>query len=245
LWQLRAGTTPQTGTLLLLAHAGGSFTSLQELTAHVDPGLRVVAAQYPGRGARSEDPLVRQLTGLVQPLAAAVAQAVGGRLVIFGHSMGAMVGWRLIQLLETWGRTVEGFVASGCAPPHLAEEVMARRPTGADSDLLAYLDRLGGLPPEILTEPELLEIVLDVTRADFRVTKDFPTQTLEPLLSCPVMALGGRDDDTVPAQLLPDWSKTTRSTADCRIFSGGHFYFRDHLAEVGAAIDAVCAAQRR
>ncbi|MET8803381.1 alpha/beta fold hydrolase [Streptomyces sp. NPDC004546] len=233
LYDLKDTTQPSTATVLMLPHAGGSSHVLAALAQELPLPVRVLAGQYPGRGPRTAEPFVKRLSDLVEPLAEAIDQHVPGPLVVFGHSLGAMVGWQLVRLLESRGRDVQGFMPASCNPPHVARPAGGGQvPLQKSDEVLAYLRRLGGLPEEVLDEPELLELVLDVVRADFALTQDYPTPGRVERIACPVMAIGGGDDTEVPSDQLPRWADCTSQAAGWRILSGGHFFYQEHLAEI-------------
>ncbi|MEU5523801.1 alpha/beta fold hydrolase [Streptomyces sp. NPDC047860] len=230
-------------TLLLLPHAGGSAQAFGELAALFPPSVRVLAGQYPGRGPRMRDPLPGQLDDLVGPLTEAVLRLPPGPLVVFGHSLGAMVGWRLVRALEAAGRPAAGFVPASCLPPHLARPVVDTSRNIGDAELLAYLRRLGGLPEEVFDEPELLEIVLPILRADLRLTADYAQPGTVDTVSCPLLALGGDADGAVPEAGLGQWLDRTRHAhTGLRMLAGGHFFYQRHLKDVAAALTGMAEA---
>ncbi|MFE9402162.1 thioesterase II family protein [Streptomyces sp. NPDC006530] len=230
-------------TLLLLPHAGGSAHAYTELAALFPSSVRVVAGQYPGRGPRMRDSLPERLEDLVEPLTAAVRRCLPGPLVVFGHSLGAMVGWRLVRALEGAGRQVSGFVPASCLPPHLARPVVdTSRSIGTD-ELLAYLRRLGGLPEEVFDEPDLLELVLPILRADLALTADYARPGTEETIACPLLVLGGVADKAVPPTGLEQWAdRTEHARTDLRLLTGGHFFYKEHLADVAAALTQMTEA---
>ncbi|MER7728133.1 alpha/beta fold hydrolase [Streptomyces sp. NPDC096323] len=237
LYELKDATRPATSTVLMLPHAGGSSHALAELAQGLPGSVRVLSGQYPGRGPRTAEPLAPTLSHLVEPLAAAVEQHVAGPLVVFGHSLGAMVGWQLVRLLESRGHEVRGFVPASCNPPHVARTAGGGEvPLREKNEVLAYLRRLGGLPEEVLDEPELLDLVLDIVTADFVLTQDYPTPGRVRRIACPVMAIGGEDDTAVPTDQLPRWADCTEKEARWRTFDGGHFFYQEHLTEVAGLL---------
>jgi len=184
------------------------------------------------------------LAEIVEPLADAVREAVTtGHLFVFGHSLGAMVGWQLVHLLERHGYPVHGFVPAACPPPHAvgpdAEQV---RELDGEA-LVAHLRDMDGLPQEVLEDPELLSFVLDIVRSDFAITRDYPCRGIDQKLSCPVLALGGGDDRSVAADAIARWSETTAGQAGYRMLAGGHFFHLDHPVPVAALLVELC--QRR
>jgi medium-chain acyl-[acyl-carrier-protein] hydrolase len=82
---------------------------------------------------------------------------------------------------------------------------------------------LDGTPPEVLREPELLELVLPRLRADLAVCETYDYQP-EPPLSCSITALGGTSDPEVDRDDLRAWGEQTTTGFSVYTFPGGHFF---------------------
>ena len=54
--------------------------------------------------------------------------------------------------------------------------------------------RLKGTPQPVLEQPELMQLMLPLLRADFAVCQTYAYAT-EPPLSCPISAFGGMADE--------------------------------------------------
>lgn len=239
---LRELTPPRTdhpATLLVLPYAGGSSYFFHPVLRHGVGALRVVGAQYPGRGPRIGEPLVERLADLVDPLDELVEEGPG-ELFLLGYSLGAMVGWQLAQRLEHSGRAPSGVIQMACAPPHATDAESTRLRDLSREELVAHLRRLDGLPTEVLDEPELLEIALDSVGADFRATADYPVQRIERRLRCPLLAVGGSSDPSCRADQVQRWAETTTGVAHIREVPGGHFFLNDRPDEVGRLVEDFC-----
>ncbi|MGW7754522.1 thioesterase II family protein [Streptomyces violaceusniger] len=132
-------------TLLLLPSAGGGPYSMSALVSRLPGDGRVFAAVCPGRSGRPEDPPAEGLDCIADGLAAAIAMPPTDVLAVFGHSLGAMVGWRLSRLMEGAGHRLLAFVAADCPHPHRApsdlhelatkkDEILVEVPFGGDAD---------------------------------------------------------------------------------------------------------------
>ena len=94
----------------------------------------------------------------------------------------------------------------------------------SDDALREYLRALGGTPPEVLAHDLLMELLLPVLRADLMVVDDYVCRGLP--VTCPVTALGGRDDAQVSPAALSAWGHCTHGPFRVRMFPGGHFFPR-------------------
>jgi medium-chain acyl-[acyl-carrier-protein] hydrolase len=143
---------------------------------------------------------------------------------IFGHSLGALVGFSFARELRR--RSLAGPVhlfVSGRRAPQLPEQlVMYELPEPA---FLARLRELGGVPEAVLQSPELMAMFLPILRADFAVVETARTPH-EPPLACPISALGGVTDERAPPDELEPWRVQTAAAFERKMFAGGHFFLQ-------------------
>lgn len=191
-------------------------------------------AQAPGRETRFRDPLLTSMEELVTSLRAGLAELEGGEAlpwVVVGHSLGGLVGFELTRQLESSGALApRALLISACPPPAAIhqEERYSALPVSA---LLERLQKLGGLPAELLAQRELLELVLPIVRADFRVYETYQAPA-NAVLNTPLSILAGASDPALHRVRLEDWGTHSRSFGGVDLFPGGHFYLWDHLDQV-------------
>jgi medium-chain acyl-[acyl-carrier-protein] hydrolase len=120
---------------------------------------------------------------------------------------------------------VSGFGAPDIPSPRAAT---AHLP---DAEFLAELQRLNGTPPGVLDNPELVEILLPMLRADFQAVETYRFVDDTPL-PCPIVAYGGVMDQEAPPGHLEEWKRHTRSSFSMRLFAGDHFYIHPLRAQL-------------
>ncbi|MFS4097113.1 thioesterase II family protein [Streptomyces sp. AF1A] len=226
-------------TLVCLPHAGGSASFYYPWSEALSARYDVLAVQYPGRQDRHREPCLTDVGALARAIAAELAATVPADrpLVIFGHSMGAVVGFETIRCLERAGaaRTPDLFLASGRRAPALSrDDGIHRLP---DAELLAELGRLGGTDVRMLDDPELVQLVVPAVRADFTAVETYTPED-GAVVRCPVVALLGDSDPRVTAEQAAAWRDHTTAEFALRIFPGGHFYLGDHQAAVLTTVTA-------
>ncbi|GAB2578767.1 alpha/beta fold hydrolase [Streptomyces capparidis] len=229
-----------------LPHAGGAASSyLPWAEAAGETGLEFVPVELPGRGTRwSEEPCTR-MDDLVDGFLAVLADAPpGAPFILFGHSMGALVGYEAARRLAGAGApTPLGLVVSGRRPPRAPEAVpMHGLP---DDDLLATLAELGGTPPEVLRHEGLMRMALPALRADLTLLAEHNARVPITALPCPVLALTGTDDVFCDPRWAAGWRAATGSDFRRLTFPGGHFFLHEHRAAIAAEIGRMAGAAAR
>ncbi|MEQ4715495.1 alpha/beta fold hydrolase [Nonomuraea sp. B19D2] len=208
--------------VVCLPHAGGTAGFYLSWAANAPAGLEVLAVQYPGRGDRITEPCPTDLGELSHAIAAALAPLNDCPLVLFGHSLGAIVAYEVARTLQS---------AHGVDPAHLV--VSGRRapsdPPGGDvhrwpdADMVDELVRLGGTDGALLRHPEARAVFLPAIRADFRLAETYRHRTgMEP--RCPLTAVIGTGDTEVNAAQASRWAAHTTAAFSLRLLPGGHFY---------------------
>jgi medium-chain acyl-[acyl-carrier-protein] hydrolase len=79
----------------------------------------------------------------------------------------------------------------------------------SDGDLLTNLEKMNGMPPEVLQNPELVELILPMRRADCALTETFDYVKWPPL-PIPITAFGGSDDEETQENVWMDGAYTRR-----------------------------------
>lgn len=194
--------------------------------------VSLIPLEPPGRGARLDVPLLRDFEALALELADQLCsrRVAHASFDIFGHSMGALLGWRICHLLRARGLQLpQRLIVSGCAAPGRRDSARLANLRG-DTALLADLRKLGGTPEAVFADPELLRLTLDVLDADYRVCESFRRADVAPL-PMPIHVFAGHDDQISPAD-LEAWGSETNAGHTLDWFSGGHFFLHESQADV-------------
>jgi surfactin synthase thioesterase subunit len=227
LWIRRYHPAPNSDVrLLCLPHAGGSASFYFPVSRSLSPTIDVLAVQYPGRQDRRSEPNVKDLPSLARAIMGALDGLLDKPLALFGHSMGATVGFELARMLEQERGVVPAWLfASGRRAPSMPRD--ERIHLESDEGFIAELKRLRGTDGNILGDEEMLRMILPATRADYRAAETY-TYVPGPPLNCPVTAVVGDDDPKVTVEEAEAWAHHTSADFDLHVFDGGHFYLTTH-----------------
>ena len=227
---------PGATQLFCLPHAGAGASVYREWVALLAPEVNVVPVQLPGREGRYKEPPRRSVFQLADELAGPLADLAGPDFALFGHSMGALLAYRLTQELVARGRPPRRLFVSGLCAPQLGP-AWPEAHLLPDPDLITLMEELEGTSSEVLAHPDLVRLLLPLMRADLEVCATY-RHPAEPALPVPVTALGGRRDPGVSVEEMQAWQQVTEGGFDAEFFPGGHFYLHTGQDEVLAALRA-------
>lgn len=218
--------------LLCFPFAAGSAALYRDWPKSLPPTVTVTAVEYPGHGRRYSQPPLADIDHLADQLAQEIVPTLDGPFVLFGHSMGALVGFELARELRRRRAALPlKIYASASRPPvrlHNRGPQLAELP---DHELRGRLRRLGGTPPELLGNADLMGMMLPIVRADLAACERYVYRP-EPPLPCPVTVLGGAGDRTFDQSELGQWRELTSAAFESVVMPGDHFFLRSHGAEL-------------
>lgn len=202
--------------------------------------IEVCGVQLPGRGARFREAPIHLLSALVRELTPAFARTVDRPFAFFGHSLGGLIAFELSRALALIGaaQPTHLFVSGVHAPRFRDHERNYHRLD--DAGLAQVLRNYGATPPEILDQEDLLALFLPTIRADFAMAESYRYRP-GPILSVPITALAGRDDERRSLDQVDGWALETNAEFSTCWFDGGHFFLNPHRAKV---IDLVLSRLR-
>ena len=232
--------------LVCLPHAGASGDVYAAWSGDLAGALEVWGATPAGRRHRSGEPLNVDPGRLVDEVVAEVTTD-SRPLVVFGHSMGALIGYELSLALSTQGRPPTALVVSGCPPPHVRTARASR--DYSDDELAATLVDWGGTEQQLIEDADLRRLTFPPLRADLTLCdlyrRDHPVA-----LDLPLAVLAGRSDPVAPADQMAGWAAYSNDFRGVTQFRGGHFFVTeqrrrvvDHVADL--AMHALTAGRRR
>ena len=227
-------------TLFCLHHAGGGGAGFRRWSRMISPDIQVASVVLPGREGLSHVPPFTDFTIAVQRIAEEMQTFTQRPYALFGHSLGAVLAFETACLLERNG--LPGpccVIVSGRRAPHLRDDPgeTDAKPSSElpEAEFIELLENMGGMPKEILNNPEMLEFLLPVIRADFRLAENYSWDGCSKC-ACPLMVFGGTEDTYASFDELHAWARHSVAKTSVLRFQGGHFFISSQEAEVCRAI---------
>jgi surfactin synthase thioesterase subunit len=217
--------------------AGGGANVYMPWVARMRDDVEMVLIQPPGRGARMLEPPHEQMDAFVDELAQHAGYFTETPYVFFGHSLGSRVAFELSLLLQSLGMALpEYFIASGSRAPHLPNEKRWVHDL-PHAEFLEELASLNGTPREVLENKELMELLVPVLRADFKIADTYRAKAVK--MPFPILVLNGRDDDGITPDQISAWQDLTGSDYASIELPGDHFFIIEYGDRVVPIVSSV------
>lgn len=222
--------------LFMLPPAGGDVSTYlhweEELPGDVELGL----VRLPGRGARLAEPAFDRAEALTEVLADEIAAYTDLPYVLFGHSMGGLLAYELVQKLHQRGmRLPETVIISSMKAPCYMDKFTESLTADAgdklylksNDDFINTIIGLGGIPEALIQNREFLQLILPTFRQDMKLCETYNPDDAQ---TVPVSfeIYGGNRDSIATREELEGWRAYTEGNFTLTLFQGGHFYFADH-----------------
>lgn len=217
--------------LFCFHYGGGSASAYREWAKDLADHAELVAIQLPGRESRFNEPLLDNISDIVDRLCLNFNGYLDKSFIFFGHSIGALIAFELVRALRRKGMLQpKHLIVSGTKAPQVP---LKRAPIYnlPDSKLIEEIRKYNGIPSTILEDKELMAIFLPIIRADFCISETYKYTSEEPL-TYPITALGGLSDDTFDSEDLLKWQEQTSSLFEYDLLPGDHFFIKSSYQEV-------------
>jgi surfactin synthase thioesterase subunit len=213
--------------LFCFPYAGGGSALYRRWQERLGPQVAVCPVNLPGRERRARHPRFIDMGALVAELNTELGPYLNTPYMFFGHSMGASIAYRLAQRRWADGGLLPRALLLSAAP----SAGVPRAGLSAETDpgtLARLLVDLGGLPEQVLSRPDWLEVLMPVIQDDLLLCASDVSQPADAWpLPIPFHLFGGRDDPLVDVSDLAGWQRHSVFETDVALFQGGHFYLRD------------------
>ncbi len=220
--------------LFCLPFAGGNVYSYREFPRYHADFIDIIVLDLPGHGRRIREPLLTNIDDMVDDIFYQIKGDLGGSYAIYGHSMGALIGYVLSQKIrqEKMSMPVHFFV-SGHQGPCVASK-QKNWHLLPKKEFIEKVMEYGGIPKEIVAEKDLMDLFVPILKADFQAISDYNYKKTT-LLEIPVTVMIGLDEDISYEEAL-QWQNITTQKIVVKQFPGNHFFIFDHLPKIGNLI---------
>lgn len=217
--------------LFCLPYAGAGASVFRQWDQVVCPEIELQAIQLPGREARLREPLLTSVGSVVDALVPDMADLLDKPFSIFGHSLGALIGFELVRRLQKLSLPIPDrlFVSARQAPQvaldgpgmHLLPEADFRE------ELRCY----AGTPEVVLQDNDMMRLLSPILRTDIAMNETYDYVPGFPI-PCPISAFAGLKDSKVSVSSVKAWADQTSQEFKIYCFDGNHFFLKQHYVSM-------------
>ncbi|GAA4271390.1 alpha/beta fold hydrolase [Aquimarina gracilis] len=228
--------------LFLLHFAGGNCYSYDFLRNDLKSKIDFYALELPGRGKRYKENLLLSKEDAIMDYVKQIKNLRNKTpYIIFGHSMGAILGFSVANHMEKEGDPPVSLVVSGHSGPRIKEKDQEEDNTKKkkyhlmnDRDFKERLRKMGGMPDEILENSELYNFFAPVLRADFAILEKGKSPENKVKIDSSIYAIMGDQEKNV--ENIENWKEFTKSGFRSQILKGNHFFINNHSKKIANII---------
>lgn len=213
--------------LFCFPYAGAGASVFRSWAQEAPTGIEVYGIQLPGREFRLREPLLTDVNAVVDAIAPEMADLLDKPFAIFGHSLGALIGFELTRRLQALSLPTPQrlFVSARQAPqvPLEGKQIHLL----PEAELKAELRDYAGTPEVVLQDDSLMSLLLPVVRADIGMNETYQYVSELPI-SCPISAFAGLRDSKVRVASVEAWAEQTTEDFKLHCFDGNHFFLKEH-----------------
>lgn len=217
-----------------LPSAGAGVAPFYRWRRLVEEHVEIEPLCPPGRETRHRESLMTSFMDLVDDFSKIIKAHDNERgkqpFVILGHSMGGLLGYELARQLTQAGRAPRLLFVAAIRAPHYGPNKPPLHGL-SDEELKSQLVTRYGDPAGVFQREDATRLFLPIVRADLQAVETFTSEHLEPL-PCPIVALGGLADRSVPREKLEEWGPYTNDSFTCDQVDGGHFFVHEYRREI-------------
>jgi surfactin synthase thioesterase subunit len=153
-----------------------------------------------------------------------LAERIDLPYAIYGHSMGARIGFEVLRMLPGLGVAAPlRFYVGACPPPDVTDTVTDCVDLPDEAFVGALIERLGA-PEDLRDTPELRQLLLPLLRHDLSWCRNYRYHP-GPRLATTIVALAGAADTEATPEKMAGWSQHSQRFT-MMTMPGGHFFVK-------------------
>ncbi len=216
--------------IIAIPYAGGNSYCYKKLENLVPYPFEWHTVELPGRGTRlRENPIVNVDELCNDILEKAYEILKGSQYILYGHSMGTLLGYELMKKINN-NRSLKlpqcaFFTGRGGPGSDLDDNKKI-----ADMETECFWEEvfnLGGIPQDIKENRELLDFVEPILRSDFKLAENYEYTPLKKPMNIRFFVRAGNEEEEIDAEKLNSWQKESLFPVDIKMFPGNHFFIFD------------------
>ncbi|MFC3032190.1 thioesterase II family protein [Pseudoalteromonas fenneropenaei] len=215
--------------LFCFPYAGGSSSIFTSWVNFVAPHIELVFVHLPGRGIRMMEEPHEFMEDVIAELLAEHSFISSKPFAFFGHSLGSRIAYELTQQLHYHRFPLpEMLFVSASRAPHISNHKKLLHNLPYD-EFIAALKELNGTPREVLESEQLMNLLVPLLRADFKIAETYIAECRP--LPINIHVFNGSEDD-IPEENVAAWQHLSENPIARTDFASGHFFIHHYSSEM-------------
>lgn len=219
--------------LFCLPCAGGGQTMYNGWGKVLGDDVIVTPIELSGRGCRFSQPLYRNIGEAIQDIYDEVCSKINDddENSFLGYSMGAILCYEVAKRLEIQkdARIKHVF---WCASDPPKQQLKPKFSVMKKDRLKKVIIDMGGIPKEIIAQPEFLDFYMPVIENDLRIMEEYVISNDIYKLSCDATIFYAPNDPYTHVEDIPRWADFIHGECAYIKYQGGHFFINEHKNEI-------------
>jgi len=231
--------------LFCFPYAGGSATVFHKWNKYLGDTANLFLIELAGRGTMTGGLLYNNFEQMIEEVLERIQpQLLNDRYAFYGHSMGARLSFELAHRIRESGiKEPEYLFLSGCGAPNFKRDKIPYHQL-SEENFKRELAELGGIPAEVLSNPELFNYYAPIIRSDLKNLETFAARSTYVPLDMAFILMHG-DRDKIPLSAVESWRDYTHGSCQLNVFSGGHFFINDYTERLTGLIKSVLSGNQK
>ncbi|SDO37263.1 thioesterase II family protein [Actinacidiphila guanduensis] len=228
-------TAPDAETRVFLFHYAGSGASIyRDWPPLIPADISTQCIQLPGRQERLNESMFTDVVPLVETIADRISAELDGRpYAVFGHCMGALIGYRLTVELAERGEQAPVLLGASAWAPKGFRTPPPEQLQVPQEKVVEWARGLGSLPDAVVNDPEAISLMMPAMRADLEVCASYADDGAA--VPCPIVTYSADHDPLVDPEAMASWVPRTENYLGNRLFRGmGHFFIHEETTSITA-----------
>ena len=223
--------------LFCLPFAGGTASTYISWKKYMEGSIELKPIELSGRGKRFGESLCNNISEVVDDVFDQIHQDLNSqRYAFFGHSMGALIIYELMNKIKQKGcNDPEHIFFSGRFPPHIKD--YSQLHILDDSEFISEVYKLGGIPEELMKYDELLQLIIPVLKADYKVVETYKHIEKKTNWNFDISVFYGSEDSEIEIKHAFEWKKYTAKDCSVFKFEGDHFFINENIVKITEIIN--------
>ena len=211
--------------IIAFAFAGGSKYSYPKFSKNIP---HFIVMEYPGRGASINEKLITNIDQLIGNLLPKVIKEIksGEEYVIYGHSMGALIGYLICHKLQALDmqQPIKLIVSGKKSPSIKREKILSHLP---NNEFWEEVIKIGGIPDELKNYSDLIDFYAPILKVDFETIENY-NYVERTKLNIPIDVYYGTEEEIAEKEIM-EWKNESTEEVTITALEGNHFFIFNNV----------------